>query len=362
MRSHPISAAVTVVLGALVGLFTFFVARPAAQFRDIASEQFVPEMAREAIDRSPPPAEDPPPAQEETAELIRFRGLVAPERLTPLQLAMMGSPDLPDDMFTSVLIIGADKSGALADVIVLALLPSDGSPPILASLPRDLWVPNPCTGSLGKINATLNGCDDAATGPELLALAVEDFTGVPIDHYARVNFSGFANLIDWMGGVTVCVDAPTRDAKAKLALDAGCTTAGGDTALAWVRSRTTEQLVGGSWVVVNDSDYVRQRRQQDVLLQLAGKLAGYRSPAALAGALENLSSAVRMDSGWSITQIAALGYRHRDLDLDDVVSVTLPTEDYRSPDGQLALLPGEAFNTTLSEVHPAARTDLVEAG
>lgn len=359
LRAHPVSAAVTVVLGAILGLLTFFVARPAAQFRDMASEQFVPDMARQAIDRSEPVGEPSRPSPEEhVPEVARFRALVSPDRLTPLQLALTGSPDVPDDMFTSVLLIGADKSGALADVIVLALLPSDGSPPVLASVPRDLWLPNPCTDQPGKVNATLNGCQDAATGPELLALAVEDFTGVAVDHYVRVSFSGFANVIDWMGGVTVCVDAPTRDAKAKLSLEPGCTTAGGDTALAWVRSRNTEQLVDGSWVVVAGSDYSRQERQQDVLLQLAAKLASYRSPADLAGALENLSSAVRMDSGWTITQIASLGFRYRDLALDDVIRLSIPTEDYRTPDGQLALLPTVSFNAALAEVHPPAAVAL----
>jgi LCP family protein required for cell wall assembly len=353
LRAHPVLALITVVVGALFGLLTFFVAQPAARFREIASEPFTPADARQAIasqavDVSPETTIAP---EEYEAEARRHQSLASPDRLTPLQLAVMGGADIDDDVFTSILLIGSDASGALADVIILALLPNDGAEPILVSIPRDLWVPNPCTGRLAKINSNLSGCGDAATGPELLALATEDFTGIAVDHYARVNFAGFSNVIDWMGGITVCVSAPTRDAKAHLELDEGCTTADGATALGWVRSRTTEQLVDGEWRVVAGSDFARQQRQQDVLLQLARKLAAYRSPVSLAEALERLGSAVRMDSGWTISQVAALGFRYREIDTDDIARMTLPTSDYRSSGGAWALLPTEPFIDTLATVY-----------
>jgi LCP family protein required for cell wall assembly len=359
VRRHPFLAGVTVILGSFLGLFSFFVAQPAARFRDIASEQFTPEAARAAL-AGAPPSVAPASTTSTTAA-----GAASPDLepaiaaaftppLTPIELATVGSPLLPDDMFTSVLLIGSDKSGALADVILLVLLPNDGGDPMMVSLPRDLWLPNPCTESFGRINAALNGCGDLATGPELLSLVVEDFTGVAVDHYARVNFAGFSSVIDWMGGVTVCVDAPTRDAKAHLQLDGGCVNAGGETALAWVRSRTTEQLIDGRWQLVAGSDFSRQRRQQDVLIQLAAKLSTYRSPTSLAEALERLSSAVKMDSGWTISQIAALGYRYRDLDLERVARLTLETVDYRTSGGAYVVLPSVSFNDTIAPLHPEA--------
>lgn len=358
LRAHPILGALIVVGGALFGLLTFAVARPAASFRDIASEQFTPDLAADQL-ATPSPATvttttAPPAPDEHLPEVLRFRRAAEPDNLSGIQLAKLGSPVLPDELFTSILLIGSDASGALADSIIYVLLPSDGSDPIMVSLPRDLWLPNRCTEGFTRINANLNGCGEAATGPELLALAVENFTGISVDHYVRVSFAGFSNVIDWMGGITICVNAPTRDLKAHLDIPSGCNAAGGDTTLAWVRSRHTEQFVNGAWTAVGSSDFSRQTHQQDVLIQLARKLAAYRSPTSLAEALERLSSAVRMDSGWSITQIASLGFRYRDLDTESIVRLRLETEDYRTSGGAWVLLPKETFNRSLSRVFPEA--------
>ncbi len=363
LRTHPFKSFTIVAVGALIGVVGFLLSAPAAQFREIASEDFSPDLAAAeldptAVDESTTTSTTPPAPDEWLPEVQRFRGIASRDNLTPIQLARVGSPALPDDMFTSVLLIGSDASGALADSIIYVLLPSDGSAPIMASLPRDLWLPNRCTGGFTRINANLNGCGEAATGPELLALTVGDFTGVSVDHYARVNFGGFSNVIDWMGGVTVCVNAPTRDIKAHLDIPAGCMNAGGETALAWVRSRHTEQLVGGEWKTISSSDFSRQARQQDVLLQLAQKLAAYRSPTSLADALNRLSSAVRLDDGWGLTEIATLGFRYRDLSTDDVIQIRLDAEDYRTSGGAWVLLPRESFNETLSSVYPEAELTL----
>lgn len=362
IRANPLRAALMLVAGTLVGVLGFMAAAPAFEFRQIASEEFSPQDAADQIAAT---ATAPGPITTTMApsaiavdqyqpETLRFAQLSSGARLTPIQLAIAGSPLLPDEMFTSVLLIGSDASGALADTIILVLLPEDGSAPIMVSLPRDLWLPNRCTGGFTRVNANLNGCGEAASGPELLALTVTDFTGVEVDHYARVTFSGFSSVIDWMGGINLCVDAPTRDAKSHLDIPAGCQVAGGETALAWVRSRHTEKLVGGEWTMVPASDFSRQAHQQDVLIQLARKLAAYRSPTSLAEALERLSSAVRLDEGWGLTEIAQLGFRNRNLDTDDIIRIRLTAQDYVTSGGAWVLLPVERFNTTLAEVYPDA--------
>ncbi|HDH03535.1 MAG TPA: LytR family transcriptional regulator, partial [Actinobacteria bacterium] len=101
---------------------------------------------------------------------------------------------VPDAVYDSYLLIGSDLSESLADVIIYVLLPRDGSDPILTSLPRDLYLPNPCTRQNSRLNAALNGCGEFANGPELLGLMVEDYTGIPVDHFAIVNFEGFADV------------------------------------------------------------------------------------------------------------------------------------------------------------------------
>lgn len=264
------------------------------------------------------------------------------------------NPPLPDDMFNSYLIIGADASGYLADVIILMLQPTDGAAPILMSLPRDLYVPNACTGKYSRINANLGGCKGVANGPTLLSLTVADFTGITIDHFAVVNFQGFAKVIDVLGGVDLCFDYPTRDAKSKLEVGAGCIRANGATTLAWVRSRSTEQLVNQEWVKIGASDFTRQRKEQDVMFLIAQKLTSFSSLGSFQGVATSLSNAVRLDSGLSFSNALALAWQYRGLGKSQVNRISLNYENYRTPQGALVLAPTESFNEVLAGVYPPA--------
>ncbi|MDH3518448.1 MAG: LCP family protein, partial [Acidimicrobiia bacterium] len=313
LLTHRLRALTIVLLGALVGTSTYVAVVSAGGLRDIATEDFDPAAAAAALAAMSAAQADaqldevyaPDLASLEDSEARKLQ-LISDEEELARQLRLMatgeaddfsseyvaGTP-VPDSMFNTVLLIGADESGYLADVIIYILIPSDGSAPLMASLPRDLYLPNRCSRSFARINESLGGCPGVASGAELLALTVSDFTGVEVDHYARVNFAGFRNVVDWMGGVTVCVDYPTRDPKSRLDIPAGCSTVGGEQALAWVRSRSAaEQLIDGVWKPAGVSDFQRQRRQQAVLFQFARKLAAYTSVGSLSTALQNLSSAV----------------------------------------------------------------------
>ncbi len=266
------------------------------------------------------------------------------------------NPPLPDEMFNSYLIIGADASGYLADVIILMLQPTDGAAPIMMSLPRDLYVPNACTGKYSRINANLGGCKGVANGPTLLSLTVADFTGITIDHFAVVNFEGFAKVIDVLGGVDLCFDYPTRDAKSKLEVGAGCIRADGTTTLAWVRSRRTEQFINEAWVAIGASDFTRQRKEQDVMFLVAQKLTSFSSLASFQGVASSLSNAVRLDSSLSFTNALGLAWQYRGLGKSQVNRISLDYENYRTPQGALVLAPTESFNEALASVYlPAAR-------
>ena len=264
------------------------------------------------------------------------------------------NPPLPDEMFNAYLIIGADASGYLADVIILMLQPTDGAAPIMMSLPRDLYVPNACTGQYSRINANLGGCKGVANGPTLLSMTVAEFTGITIDHFAVVNFEGFAKVIDVLGGVDLCFDHPTRDAKSKLEVDAGCIRANGATTLAWVRSRSTEQLINDEWVTIGASDFTRQRKEQDVMFLVAQKLTSFSSLASFQGVATSLSNAVRLDSGLSFSNALALAWQYRGLGKSQVNRISLDYENYRTPQGALVLAPASSFNETLAGVYPPA--------
>ncbi|HET8739375.1 MAG TPA: LCP family protein [Acidimicrobiia bacterium] len=353
---HPWKAAVSLVIGTILGLGAFYVYEVSTALGTVAVEDFDPGQARSAIasgpeDQGPPfTIEDLPdePLYDLDAEMKRISAALGDSEFNS---AAFGEP-IADETFEAYLLVGSDASGSLADTIILALQPSDGSNPIMVSLPRDLFVWNLCKQTFTRLNSGLGGCPGVASGAELLAIMVEDYTGIPIDHLARVNFDGFARLVDVMGGISVCVDYPTRDAKSHLQLDtAGCRVVDGDTALAWVRSRHPEQLVGGDWVPAPGSDFTRQRNQQDVLFQLAARAAKFSSPAALTERLSAVASLVRLDSSWNLGDAVAAAWRYRGISKDSVERFSIEVGEYRTSFGAQVLLPSAPFAEELAEVY-----------
>ena len=281
---------------------------------------------------------------------------VAEEEPEPFSNPHVTSPALPDEMFDSVLLIGADASGKLADTIMLGLFPGDGSPPALVSIPRDLYLPNPCTKDYRRVNANLWGCRGGVSGPELLGVVIEDFTGVKVDHYVRIEFEGFVELVEEMGGVEICFEHPTFDEKAGLDIaEGGCRMVDGETALAYARSRNARQLVDGEWRRAWTSDTTRQQHQRELVLELADRLRE-SSPAELISSFQALSHTFRLDSGWSVAEAVGWVWKYHDVDLSVVTQLRVGVEGYETSFGELVTVPTRPFNKILSEWwEPAAR-------
>lgn len=182
----------------------------------------------------------------------------------------VGRADLPAQRpVVNILLLGTDErpdeyGPPRTDTIILVSFnPNTGSVGML-SLPRDLWVPIPALGITTKINTAYMLGDlrnYPGGGAQLIKDTVSSFVGRPVDYYVRVNFDGFRQIIDLIGGVTVEVpytihdeEYPTSDYGVEtFHLDAGVHRLDGETALKYVRTRH------------GDSDYSRARRQQDVI-------------------------------------------------------------------------------------------------
>lgn len=263
------------------------------------------------------------------------------------------SPPIDDDMFESILLIGADESGLRADAIILVLL-ADGEDPIMVSIPRDLYIENPCTEEYTRVNANLNGCGDSISGPELLSLAVGRFTGVPIDHFALVDFAGFADAVDAVGGIDWCFEYPVRDEKAHLDAPAGCYTLDGPTALAWARSRRTQVFKDGAWQGTGASDYTRQAHQQDLLFELLGKVASFQSIGSLQRVAETAVRNVVLSESLSVARAVGLAWDYRGVRPAGIATIHLEADPYVTSGGAWVLQPTVSFNELLAEVFPAA--------
>lgn len=343
---HPVKTLLVLVLGTALGFASFYAYRIQSTFDDISVESFDPDQARRGLARS------------DRGFTAGAGGLIGGDALDPSEFGppddlypkVFGDP-IPDEVFESYLLLGSDASGSLADTIIYVLQPARDGRPIMVSIPRDLYVWNMCKQRYTRINEGLGGCRGQASGPELMAIMVEDYTGIPVDHLARIDFGGFARLIDLMGGIQVCVDNPTRDIKSHLQIDdPGCRVVDGTTALAWVRSRHGEELVDGEWRPAGQSDFTRQTRQQDVLFQLAAKAASFTSPTNLVSRLSAVSSSIRLDSGWSFGEAVSTAWRYRGIKKADVIRFRIDVSNMRSPQGAAVLTPNRTFTDQLREV------------
>ncbi len=245
--------------------------------------------------------------------------------------------------YESFLVVGSDErseehpqEGIFADAVLLYLAPADGDP-VLVSLPRDLLVSNPCTHSLVKLNSLLAGCEGAASGPELIGIAVEDFTGIAVDHFGVIGFEGLVRAVDELGGIELCTEHALREGSFEF-LPAGCSRVDGVIALRYVSSRTTQELVDGEWHFVEGvSDLTRAGRQQDVLIAMLRQAKGVKTPDALADLVGSLADAVILDEGLSMGEAVDLAWELRGTPPDRIRRLVLPVESAVTDDGEFAL-------------------------
>jgi LCP family protein required for cell wall assembly len=118
----------------------------------------------------------------------------------------------------------------------IKILHTGSGPNLLMTIPRDSYVPIPGHGST-KINAAF-----AYGGPKLLVQTIEKNTGIHIDGYVEIGMGGLVNLVNGVGGITICPKTDMKDPLAGLNVKKGCQHAGGVKALAYSRSRHAQQL------------------------------------------------------------------------------------------------------------------------
>jgi LCP family protein required for cell wall assembly len=184
-------------------------------------------------------------------------------RLTQVA-ALSGAPDTPG---TTYLLAGSDGRGsgtigqdgtlgARSDTIMLLQVPASG-PAALISLPRDTYVDVPGHGP-AKLNAAF-----AWGGAPLLVQTVEKLTGMTVDHYVEVGFGGLENVVDAVGGVSLCSNLTVNDADSGMVWTPGCHQVGGTAALAFARMRKADPA----------GDIGREQRQQQLIAAITSNVA-----------------------------------------------------------------------------------------
>ena len=204
----------------------------------------------------------------------------------------------------SFLLLGIDsgvgRTEALTDTILVVSVDPVAGTAVMVSVPRDTgFVPLPDRSVYPdgvypkKINelsseAALSPgrwCPDLppdgdACGLRTLQRAIGLYVGVPIQYYATVDLQGFVDLIDALGGVTLCLDGRLVDPEyggptwsgTGIELPAGCQHYDGRHALAYARIRKGFLELPDGTREVQD-DFKRAERQQRLLLQVRRDVA-----------------------------------------------------------------------------------------
>ena len=192
------------------------------------------------------------------------------------ELSLTSTLAEPNDTFVNFLLVGSDSragadpndpdygnvggegdvQGRRSDTLIVVNVEKSSGIISLLSIPRDLWVTIGDSENTERINVAYR------EGAPVVVRTVTRALGIPIHHYLEIDFQGFKDLVDAVGGVTVCVEWPTRDRNTGLYIKPGCKNLNGVQSLAYARSRYFEEKVDGQWRIDGTSDIGRGKRQR----------------------------------------------------------------------------------------------------
>ncbi|MEU5907844.1 LCP family protein [Micromonospora sp. NPDC047467] len=208
----------------------------------------------------------------------------------------------------NIMILGSDSrdtentSGSRSDTIILAHLPKDRASAQLISIPRDSWVHVPRSkegrgGTDAKINAAY-----AWGGIPLMVQTVEEFTNVRIDHVTMVDFAGFKEIVDALGGVEIDVaqgftSTHSLNPGGRREFPKGRQTMDGAAALDYARER----------YAFANGDFTRIQHQQQVIKAILDKAASggtLSNPGKLNSFVKATANSVAVDRSLSLVDLA----------------------------------------------------------
>ena len=277
------------------------------------------------------------------AVYVSYRHLNGNIRVRDIRGLAGSQPPEPHPRAENILVIGSDSRAgthgygnpqiyttAHSDTMMIVHIAANGKWAEVVSIPRDSWVHIPsCDTGNGqksapadfKINdsftmGSLHG--DEATGAACTIKTLELNTGVRIGHFVAVNFEGFKDMVNALGGVEVCTRQPIADQKSKLYLSAGRHLLMGTQALAYVRAR---------YSLGDGSDLERIGRQQAFMSSLANRAKSeLYNPIAIYRFLDAATKSITIDSRLGgITGLYNLVNRLRSMPASKLTFLTLPT-------------------------------------
>jgi LCP family protein required for cell wall assembly len=225
---------------------------------------------------------------------------------------------------------GHDIPGARSDTSMIMHISPDHRHVTVVSFPRDSMVPiysclpdssqhpgqQAQPGQLEQLNATFS-----FGGPACLWKTLEQTTRIRIDHFIEVDFTGFKQIVDDIGGVPVCLPIAIHDPASGLHLSAGRHVVDGSQALAFVRERH----------IGEGSDLQRIQRQQYFLASAAQKIKSsgiLGNPLRAFKLVHDIASSLTTDSGLTVSDMWGIAASLKNLSTSAIRFITVPVVPY----------------------------------
>ncbi|CAM5588296.1 LCP family glycopolymer transferase [Streptomyces narbonensis] len=247
---------------------------------------------------------------------------------------------------------GEDEGGARSDTAMVVHVYEGHKKASVVSIPRNTLVDRPrCADGKGapvpgERRAMFNTAYEVG-GPTCAVKTVEAMSGIRMDHYIEVDFTGFKKLIDELGGVEITTTQPIKDSKSHLDLGPGTHTLDGEQSLGLVRTRKS---------VGDGSDLGRIQLQQAFMKAFIGQVKDvgvFTSPAKLLDLADAATKAITPDSELdSVQELMGFAKGLSGIGPQNVHMITLPVE--YDPTDPNRVIPLEAQS---GQVWKALKTD-----
>ncbi|MDQ0932044.1 LCP family protein [Streptomyces turgidiscabies] len=239
---------------------------------------------------------------------------------------------------------GGSSEGARSDTAMVVHLDAGRTRATIVSIPRDTLVRRPSCplsdgGSTAEVSRVMFNTAYSVGGPVCAVKTVELMTNVRMDHYLEVDFAGFADLVNALGGVTVTTDEDIHDDDSHLDLAAGEHHLDGTKALALARTRHG---------IGDGSDLGRIGLQQKLVKALLRQISSTNlltSPAKLYKVADVATAGLTTDTGLnSLSKLMSLGQSLQGLSADELTTVMMPVVPAASDANRVVAEEPEAAN------------------
>jgi LCP family protein required for cell wall assembly len=268
--------------------------------------------------------------------------------IAPSQPPAVPRPNVPDwekKERVTILVLGIDEREDeygpwRTDTMMLASVDPVSMTASLLSIPRDLWVPIPGYGENRVNTANYYGDRDKypGGGPALAKKTVQYNLGVPVHYYVLMNFDGFEEIIDTIGGIDINVETAIHDERypdpdspteyTTIDIPAGMQHMDGATALKYARSRHGR------------TDFDRSHRQQQIIFAVREQALRLGLIPKIPELMETMGDTVKTDL--QPDEILNLALMAKDIPRENLTSVVIDdkmTIDFVADTGAQVLLP-----------------------